>query len=128
MTDTRNLIAQLAALTGQDIHNAAVACRARPTVADDVVWWTATAHVERLLRDRRMRRVAAAAASNAARAVLHAAHNAGLALDDPDVVQVARASSDAAAAISAGPDAQADAAYFLARLRPRPTYAPTVAA
>jgi aminopeptidase N len=128
MTDTRSLIAQLSALTGQDIRNVAEAYRARPTVADDVAWWTATAHIERLLRGQRMGRVAAAAAGQAARALRHAAHNAGLALDDPDVVHVARGASDAAAAITAGPDAQADAAYFLARLRPTPAQAPPLAA
>jgi hypothetical protein len=127
-TDIQGLTNRLKAMAPEDIHNAAAARGPCASAADDVAWWSATARVARLLRDRRRRRAAAVAAHNAARAVRHAAHNAGVALDDPDVVRVARAASDVACAITAGPAARADVAYLLARLGPELVDRPTLAA
>ena len=127
-TDTRNLITRLTAMTREEIHRAAAACRPSHSLPDDIAWWTATAHVERLLRVQHRRRAAAIAARQAASAVQRAAHNTGFVLDDVDVIRVARAASDVAGAITAGPAARADVAYFLGRLGPGPVEGRSLAA
>lgn len=87
------------------------------TAADEVAWWSATARVGRQLRSQGRRLAAATAAGIAAQAVKHAALRAGLALDDPDVILVARAASDAATAVVADNGTLAETRYFLDRLQ-----------
>jgi len=66
------------------------------SVAGELAWWRATVCIERRLRRQRAGRRAAMAASQAASAVVQAAHLAGLELPDSRVTAVARAAADVA--------------------------------
>lgn len=103
------------------------------SAADEIAWWSATVRVEQLIRRQHQRIAATAAAGAVRRAVRQAAVHAGLTHDDPDVVAVARAASDVAGALAAGPRAEGEIRYFLERLgppfaSPRPLGAVPVAA
>jgi hypothetical protein len=112
-----DLVDRLRTLSAEDIRRAGILIRSEArSAADDIEWWSATIRVGHALRQRHQRVAAARAASQASRAVRQAAHQAGLDADDPDVVTTARAASDAAGAVIAGPGARHEASYFLARL------------
>lgn len=117
------LVGRLATMDVDDIRRAGWLLRTeRRSVADEVSWWSATIRVEHVVRSHHRRLVAARAATTASRAVKDAAARAGLALDDPDVVAAARAASDAAGALVAGPGVAHETSYFLDRLGP--TFSP----
>lgn len=113
------LVGRLGTMDLDDIRRAGFLLRAeRRTAADDISWWSATIRVEHVVRREHRRVAAARSAAAASRAVRDTAAQAGLEPDDPDVVAAARAASEAAGALAAGPTAAAEAAYFLARLGP----------
>ena len=110
---TRDLANHLRSLTAEAIRETGWGLRHEaPTAADEIAWWSATARVDRKLRSQGRRLTAATAAGVASQAVKYAALRAGLALDDPDVVLVARAASDAATAVVADEGTR----YFIDRL------------
>jgi hypothetical protein len=112
-----DLVDRLRTLTAEDIRRAGLLIRSEArSAADEIEWWSATIRVGHALRHQRRRVAAAQATAAATRAVRHAAHQAGLTADDPDVVATARAATDAAAAVVATPTTHAEATYFLTRL------------
>jgi hypothetical protein len=111
------LVDRLRTLSDEDIRRSGLLIRTETrSAADEIAWWSATVRVAHLLRQQHQRQAAARAAAAATRAVKHAATRAGLVADDPDVVATARAATDAAGALVAGPGARAEADYFLNRL------------
>jgi hypothetical protein len=111
------LVDRLRTLSAEDIRRAGLLMRGESrSAADEIEWWSATIRVGHVLRQQHRRLAAAQATSGANRAVKHAAQQAGLASDDPDVVATARSATDAAAAVVAGPTVRPEAHYFLTRL------------
>jgi hypothetical protein len=122
-----DLVDRLRTLTAEDIRRAGLLIRSEARSAADEIewWWSATVRVGHALRHQHRRLPAAQATAAATRAVRHAAHQAGLAADDPDVVATARAATDAAAAVVATPSTDPEATYFLTRLGLGATAHPT---
>lgn len=78
---------------------------------DDVAWWRATLAVDGSLRRAHRSTRSAAAASAAVRAVVAAAHRAGLDAAAPDVARLAKAAGDTARALVAE-DPGVEPCYF----------------
>jgi hypothetical protein len=96
---------RLTRLTAAEFTAIATALRAEHDTADsEVAWWRATMAVNTTLRRQRRTREAGLAAHDASAAVLDAGRNCGALDHDRDtVIAVARAASDVARAIVAGP-------------------------
>ena len=96
---------RLKTLTGADIHVVAEALRHEIDTADgEVTWWRATTAVGATLRRQHRSRQAGLVAHEAAQSVLDAADRSG-GVQRADAILVARAASDVARALVAGPSA-----------------------
>src|SRR4051794_39462018 len=94
---------RLRTLTGADIEAVAGALRHEIDTADgEVTWWRATTAVGATLRRQHRSREAGLVAHEAAQSVLDAADRSG-GVPRADAILVARAASDVARALAAGP-------------------------
>src|SRR4051794_37840826 len=101
---------RLRTLTARDIGAIARALRHEIDTADGVVtWWRATTAVGATLRRQHRSRQAGLIAHEAAQSVLDAAGRSGD-VSRADAILVARAASDVALALAAGPSAPATSA------------------
>lgn len=98
-------VAALDRLTVDDIRLVAKSLDSE-SLADEVDWWRATIAIDRAVRHARVTRHAARAASLAAEHVQVRAEQGGVALPDDDVTRVARAASEIARGLTAGPATQ----------------------
>ena len=103
--ETTRFVGALRALSGADLEKVALALDS-DALCDEVDWWRATIAIHRVVRHARRTRQAARAAGDAQRAVVDAAHRAGVPDGDPDVIRVARAAADVARGLAAGPPAR----------------------
>jgi hypothetical protein len=106
--ESTTFTSRLRTLTGTDITDVASALRHEIETADgEVTWWRATTAVGALLRHQHRSREAGLIAHEAAQSVLEAADRSGD-VDRADAILVARAASDVARALVAGPSAGAN--------------------
>jgi hypothetical protein len=116
MTETE-LEAALRTLTLDDLRRIGTALAAG-SVGDEVDAWRATMAIDRTLRCTHRTRRAAHAARDAAQAVQHAAQSSGVPLPDPVVTCVARAASELARGIVAGPAVEREMLQLLSHWVP----------
>jgi hypothetical protein len=104
--DLPEFLSALRRLSESDIRDLARRLQARfVSPADEVEWWRATLAIEHVARSSRARsQTVTAAGHEAARAVVGAAQQCGLALPDTDVTCVARAANKIACALCLGSD------------------------